>query len=207
MKVSSRTGRYPWRSCQASGSSWSTRARIREARFRDVTQGKIRKRALFTTRWMFLLRCSRNQPMKRSRGAIFRQQIRSPERPGGSRRRKPGTELGLPTTACSQYIPHAGSEETFCSLRKVAAARARGARRPSGAEAGVGGALAEPQTARREPAPARAGGSREPGPEAHAQRATGWAAWRCCLRPPSARTASRRGGGSASPTSRKEQKT
>ncbi len=34
------------------------------------------------------------------------------------------------------FIPHAGSDETFCSLRKVAAARARGARRPSGAEEG-----------------------------------------------------------------------
>ncbi len=52
-------------------------------------------------------------------------------------------------------IPHAGSDETFCSLRKVAAARARGARRPSGAEEGVCGEQAEPQTARREPAPAR----------------------------------------------------
>ena len=51
--------------------------------------------------------------------------------------------------------PHAGSDETFCSLRKVAAARARGARRPSGAEEGVCGEQAEPQTARREPAPAR----------------------------------------------------
>ncbi len=91
---------------------------------------------------------------------------------------------GVPIMAArSMIIPHAGSDETFCSLRKVAAARARGARRPSGAEEGVCGKLAEPQTARREPAPARAGGSREPGPEAHAQRATGGAACRCCRRP------------------------
>ncbi len=34
-------------------------------------------------------------------------------------------------------MPHAASEETFYSLRKVAAARAGGARRPSGAEEGV----------------------------------------------------------------------
>ena len=95
---------------------------------------------------------------------------------------------GVPIMAArSMIIPHAGSDETFCSLRKVAAARARGARRPSGAEEGVSGKLAEPQTARREPAPARAGGSREPGPEAHAQRATGGAACRCCLHPRSAR--------------------
>ena len=45
---------------------------------------------------------------------------------------------------------------------------AGGARRPTGAEEGVCGELAQPQTARREPVPAKAGGSREPGPEAHA---------------------------------------
>ena len=81
-------------------------------------------------------------------------------------RRPPSRSRG---THC---IPHAGSDEPFCGLRKVAAARARGARRPSGAEEGICGELAQPQTARREPAPARAGGSREPGPEAHARRAT-----------------------------------
>ena len=72
--------------------------------------------------------------------------------------------------------------------------RAGGARRPSGAEEGVCGELAEPHTARREPAPARAGGSREPGPEAHAQRATGGAACR-----------GRRGGGLSPPTSKEPQ--
>ncbi len=83
-------------------------------------------------------------------------------------------------------IPHAGSDEIFCSLRKVAAARARGARRPSGAEEWVCGELAEPQTARREPAPARSWRLPRAWPGGAAQRATGGAAWRCCLRPRSA---------------------
>ena len=47
-------------------------------------------------------------------------------------------------------------------------------RRGGGGRATKAGAL----TARREPAPAKAGGSREPGPEAHAQRATGGGAAR-----------------------------
>ncbi len=44
-----------------------------------------------------------------------------------------------PSTPC-RAIPHAASDQTFCSLRKVVAARARGARRPSGAEEGGGSA-------------------------------------------------------------------
>ena len=63
------------------------------------------------------------------------------------------------------FILHAARDETFRSLRKVAAARAMGARRPSSTEEGACGELAEPQTARRQPAPARAGGSRQPGLE------------------------------------------
>ena len=50
------------------------------------------------------------------------------------RRTRPGAGEVFPPR--EEYIPHAGSDETFCSLRKDVAARARGARRPSGAEEG-----------------------------------------------------------------------
>ncbi len=88
-------------------------------------------------------------------------------------------------------LPHAGSDETFCSLRKAAAARARGARRPSGAEEGVCGELAAPESLARR----RTRSVRPEGPRvvvaATLAPLGGEPSW----------------GGAASPTSRNEQQT
>src|ERR1019366_6543171 len=46
-------------------------ARVREARLRQVIHGRMRKRALLTTRCKWRWRCSLLQPMASSRGLVF----------------------------------------------------------------------------------------------------------------------------------------
>ncbi len=71
---------YLYRLCQSSPIRFVTMARTIEARFLEYTHGRIKNRALFTTRCRFACRLSSDHPMYQSLGATRHAQEPKPRR-------------------------------------------------------------------------------------------------------------------------------